>query len=167
MRIDYNAYIGPYLKVKTEIKTQFYDPCENQGHNFLPSMEFCPQCGTSKKNRIREYTGTIAPPDWEEKFSKGLIYDYLHSTSVMGYPPTQEENGKKYRTYIYLPNRYYKELNIPRINDAREECELDFDFALNPTEMKEKFQELFSEEIAYMRQWFEVTVHFGYVSYCS
>ena len=52
MGIDYNAYIGPYLKVKTEIKTQLYDPCENQGHNFLPNMEFCQIGRASCKERV-------------------------------------------------------------------------------------------------------------------
>jgi hypothetical protein len=31
----------------------------------------------------------------------------------------------------------------------------------------EKFKELFAEELAYLKQWFEVEVKFGYVSWCS
>lgn len=161
MGVDHNAYIGPYLRATIEVKKQTIDKCKD--HNVPPDAEFCPKCGTSKNDRIRIYDGENAPDYWEGNYSKGEFNDYFYSTSMISAPDIA--NGK--RTYIYLPNRYYKELNIPRIEGEKySEEEVAFD-ELDIPEIMRKFNELFKDEIEYIKQWFEVEVKFGYVSYCS
>jgi hypothetical protein len=157
MGVDHNAYIGPYLRVTATMKKKKIDYCLQHERG---NAEYCPQCGRSKNQRIHEYESDGAPDDWEEKYKKGNFNDYLTSTSVMSGPDTVK--GKK--TYIYLPNRYYEELHIPQIDGDSEEVSFD---TMDIPETISRFKALFKDEIKYLKQWFEVEVKFGYVSWCS
>ena len=165
MGVDYNAYIGPYVRATVEVQKKTIDRCEK--HNFLAGMEFCPKCGTSKLTREQTYDADLTPPGWVECFPKGEIYNYLYSTSCMSSPDIFQKDGKSYRTYIYLPNRYRKELNIPELSGGRySESEIPFE-ELDVPNILVKFNELYKEEIAYMKQWFQIEIKFGYIAYCS
>ncbi len=164
MGVDHNAYIGPYLRVTETVKKIKVDHCEK--HNRGDSA-YCPKCGKSKKDRYETQEGNEAPDDWEYSYKKNgkevEMTDYLCSTSYMSAPDIVK--GK--RTYLYTPNRYYEELGIPSIDGGKySEEEVDLE-ELDIKEMKKKFEELFKDEIAYLKQWFEVEVKFGYISYCS
>jgi hypothetical protein len=160
MGVDHNAYIGPYLRVTETVKKRQIDYCAE--HNRKDSA-YCPKCGRSTKDRIYTHEGGDAPDNWEEDYKKGNFYDYLTSTSIMSGPDTIK--GKK--TYIYLPNRYYKELNIPSIEGGKySEEEVPFD-EMDVSGTIKKFKSLFKDEIEHLKQWFEVEVKFGYISYCS
>lgn len=160
MGVDHNAYIGPYVRVTETVEKKQGDYCEDHNRGDSPH---CPQCGRSKADRKYSYEDNGAPDDWEEEYSKGSFYDYLSSTSFMSSPDIIK--GK--RTYIYLPNLYYKELNIPKIEGGKySEEEVPFD-ELDVAGTIKKFKTLFKDELAYLKKWFEVEVKFGYVSYCS
>jgi hypothetical protein len=160
MGVDHNAYIGPYLRVTATMQKIEIDYCAEHDRG---DAAYCPKCGKSKKDRIYKTEGDNAPDDWESEYKKGDFHDYLTSTSFMGDPDTID--GKK--TYIYLPNRYYDELKIPRIDGGKySEEEVPFDELDVPGTIK-KFKSLFKDEIEHLKQWFEVEVKFGYISYCS
>jgi hypothetical protein len=172
MSVDHNAYIGPYLRVTETLKKISIDDCA--GHNFPEDASFCPKCGKSKKERIRIYLDNGTPDDWNigykrknEKKTSGGLHDYLCSTFIMSPPIIQKVDDKMIRTEFYLPNRYYEELGIPKIDGSRySKEEIPFD-ELDVKGITQKFLELYVEEIAYLKQWFEVEVKFGYISYCS
>jgi len=68
---------------------------------------------------------------------------------------------------LHLPNRYYAEIGIPKIDGGKYSQEdIPFD-DLNGPVITQRFLEKFKDEIAYLKQWFEVEVKFGYVAYCS
>jgi hypothetical protein len=160
MGIDHNAYIGPYLRVTGTVEKREVDYCADHNRG---DAAYCPQCGKSKKDRISVKEGNNAPGDWQGEYPKGEFYNYLSSTAHYSDPDIKD--GK--RTYIYIPNRYYKEMSIPSIEGGKySEEEVDLE-ALNVAEMKKKFTKLFKDEIAYLKQWFEVEIKFGYISYCS
>lgn len=159
MGVDYNAYIGPYIRATHTVSEKRIDRCV--GHDVPPDAVFCPQCGTRKANRFATVIESSAPKRWEEKYSKGEFCNFLHTTSCMSSP--EIVNGRQ--TYLYLPNRHHNELGIPEI-DCRKEQEISFEeYDIGAT--IERFKELFKDEIAYMSQWFLVEVKFGYISYCS
>jgi hypothetical protein len=163
--VDHNAYIGPYLRVTEAVREERTDRCKD--HNFPQDAAFCPKCGTQKANRFFTRVVNDAPDDWEQSFMKGGktcdFMDYLMSTSCMSPPDTK--NGK--RTYLYTPNCHYDQLKLPRIDGGKySEEEVPFD-KLDINGITQKFTELFAEEIAYLKQWFEVEVKFGYISWCS
>jgi hypothetical protein len=160
MGVDHNAYIGPYLRVTQTVTKGQGDYCKDHNRG---DAAFCPQCGKSKKDRYYTFEDNGAPNNWQEEYEKGSFYDYLTSTSFMGSPDLVD--GK--RTHLYLPNRYYKELNIPSIDGGKySKEEVPFDEIDVPGTLK-TFKKLFKDEIAYLEKWFEVEVKFGYVSYCS
>ena len=169
MGIDYNAYLGPYLRVKVEVKKVKVDCCEK--HDVPPDAAFCPKCGTSKKDRITTQEQEV-PEHWAWEYKKKgksvELNDYLSSTSHMTNPPIQKDGDKRYRVYLYIPNRYWDELNVPRLGsrsgDYEDEIELE---NLDMGKAKKDFAKLFKEEIDYIKQWHEVEVKFGYISYCS
>lgn len=160
--VDHNAYIGPYLRVTETLEKRSEDSCAD--HNFPEDALFCPKCGKSKKDRIRTYNDGPAPRGWQEEYPLGgkevNFYDYM-------WPCLTKQEKPSTSTAIYLPNRYYDELGIPKIDGGKySEEEVPFD-TLNPQEITQKFTEKFKNEIAYLKQWFEVEVKFGYVAYCS
>jgi len=164
MGVDHNAYIGPYLRVTETVKKVQIDHCKNHDRG---DATYCPECGLSKQQRRETQECSDAPDDWETEYKKNGkeadFNDYLCSTSFMSSPDIIK--GK--RTYLYTPNRYYEELNIPDIDgDKYSEEEVPFDEIDVPGTIK-KFKKLFKDEIAYLEQWFEVEVKFGYISYCS
>lgn len=167
MGVDHNAYIGPYLRVTEVVTKKKIDRCEK--HNRPDDAVYCPKCG--EKNRFYETETDDAPDDWSYSYKKNgkkcEFNDYLYSTSFMSAPEVTVKNGRRVRTYFYLPNRYHDEMGLPDIEGGKySEEEVPFD-ELNIPATLEKFQELFKDEIAYLKQWFEVEVKFGYVSYCS
>jgi hypothetical protein len=160
MGVDHNAYIGPYLRVTATIQKIEIDYCAEHDRG---DAAYCPKCGRSEKDRICKSEGDNAPDEWEENYKEGGFYDYLSSTSMMSGPDTVK--GKK--TYIYLPNRYYKELGLPDIEGGKySEEEVPFDELDVPGTIK-KFKKLFKDEIKHLKQWFEVEVKFGYIAWCS
>lgn len=164
MGVDHNAYIGPYLRVTETVVKKKGDYCEDHNRGDSPH---CPQCGRSKTNRTFDYEENGAPDNWQEEYKKDgkdvCFYDYLCSTSFMSSPDII--GGK--RTYLYIPNRFYKELEIPRVEGGKySEEEVPFDTLDVPGTLK-KFESLFKDEIAYLKQWFEVEAKFGYIAYCS
>jgi hypothetical protein len=160
MGVDHNAYIGPYLRVTETVEKKEVDLCAEHNRKDAP---YCPECGRSKKDQIYTYDDNDAPNNWRVNYIKNgkkcEFYDYLTSTSVMSNPHIVK--GK--RTYIYLPNCYYEELEIPDI-DSKEEVPFD---DLDVQGITKKFCKLFKDEINYLEQWFEVEAKFGYVSWCS
>lgn len=164
MGVDHNAYIGPYLRVTETVKKIKVDHCEKHDRG---DAAYCPKCGKSKKDRYETQEGNEAPDNWEVNYKKNgkkvEFMDYLTNTSFMSNPDTVK--GK--RTYLYLPNRLYDELEIPSLEGGKySEEEVDLE-ELDIKGMKAKFEELFADEIAYLRKWFVVEVKFGYISYCS
>lgn len=160
MGVDHNAYIGPYLRVTETVEKRKIDRCEKHDRGDSP---YCPKCGRRTIDRYETIETNNAPDDWKEEYSKGCFYDYLTSTSFMSAPDIVD--GK--RTYLYIPNRHYDELDIPSIEGGKySEEEVPFDELDVPGTIK-KFELLFKDEIAYLRQWFEVEAKFGYISYCS
>ena len=165
MGVDHNAYIGPYLRVTETVTEQKQDKCAD--HDFPADASFCPKCGTKKNDRIRTFEASNVPDGWEEDYKKGDFHDYLVHTSFMSSPDIEEKDSKRTRTYLYMPNRYYDELKIPRVDGGKySEEEVPFD-DLDVPGITIKFLELFADEIEYLRQWFEVEVKFGYIGYCS
>ena len=172
MGVGHNAYIGPYLRVTATIKDKIVDGCAD--HNFPDDAAYCPKCGKSRKDRMRKYEDDGTSDDWEQNYQRkgknktnGGFWDYLTSTSSMSVPDIEWGDGKKTRTYIYLPNRYYKEMGLPSIEGGKySEEEVPFD-ELNIPEITQKFTEFFKEEIDYLKQWFGVEVKFGYIAWCS
>ncbi len=169
MGVDHHVYIGPYLRVRTTVKQISVDRCAD--HNFPDDAGFCPKCGKSKRDRIQLIEKVDVPDYWEENYQKDgkktEFNDYLYSTSMMSPPDIKEKDGKRTRTYLYLPNRYYKELGLPHIEGGKyDEEEIPFD-GLDIPGISDKFVELYKDEINYLIQWFEVEVSFGYISYCS
>jgi len=159
MSIEYNAYIGPYLRVTETVQEKKIDRCVEHNRG---DATYCPTCGRSKKNRIDTYEDNGAPDNWEENYKDGGFYDYLTLTSMSD---QETVNGKK--TYIYLPNRYYDKLGLPSIaGENYYEGEVVFD-ELDVPKITKKFNELFKDEMKYLKQWFEVEVKFGYVRWCS
>ena len=160
MGINHNVHIGPYLRVTATMEKKEIDYCTQHERG---NADYCPKCGRSKKDRIYKHESDNAPDDWESKYKKGDFHDYLISTSFMSDPDTVK--GKK--TYIYLPNRHYEELNILNVDGGKySEEEVSFDEIDVPGTIK-KFKSLFKDEIEYLKQWFDVKVKFGYISYCS
>lgn len=164
MGVDHNAYIGPYLRVTETVEKIKIDRCKDHQRGDAP---YCPQCGKSAIDRYETIETNNAPDNWQEEYVKDgkevSFYDYLCSTSYMSAPDIID--GK--RTYLYTPNRFYDELNIPRIEGGKySEEEVPFDELDIPGTLK-KFKSLFKDEIEYLKQWFEVEVKFGYISYCS
>lgn len=161
MGVDHNAYIGPYLRVTEVVEKQKIDRCETHDRGDSP---YCPKCGRRIIDRYETIETNNAPDNWQEDYVKNgaCFYDYLSSTSFISAPDVID--GK--RTYLYLPNRYYKELKIPRIEGGMCSEEVPFDELDVPGTIK-KFKSLFKDEIKYLEQWFEVETKFGYVSYCS
>ena len=160
MGIDYNTYIGPYLtaKIRSDL-TKTIDCCGD--HGFENSMNFCPKCGKSRQDRFLTIRKDNVPDFWQENYNKGLFYDYLICTSsLMDDSPAIDV----FKTYVYIPNRYWSDLKIPII--AEGEITLDFSM-LGVKESISKFKALFADEIQYLKKWFEVKVHFGYTSYYS
>lgn len=106
MSIDHNAYIGPYLRVTETVEKREIDRCAK--HNFPPDAFYCPKCGCAKKDRYTKEEVSNAPEWWNNRFKKegkaAELSDYLH-TSSMDAPKIKESNGKRTRTYMYLPNR--------------------------------------------------------------
>jgi hypothetical protein len=169
MGVDHHSYIGPYLRVTEITKKEKVDSCES--HNFPVDASFCPKCGNSKQSRYKVIEINDAPDDWEEEYVKNgktcCFWDYLTSTSVMSGPDVEEKNGKRIRTYIYLPNQYFDELDLPKIDGGKySEEEVPFD-KLDIPELTRKFTDLYTDEIVYLKQWFEVEVKFGYIGWCS
>jgi len=161
MGVDHNAYIGPYIRATETVKQKQIDYCSEHNRG---DATYCPKCGKSIKDRIYKFYGGEAPDGWEVDYKKGHFNDYLSSTSIMSRPNIID--GK--RTYIYLPNRYYDELGIPDIegNVMYSESEVPFGELDVPGTIK-KFEKLFKEEIAHLKQWFEIEVKFGYITWCS
>lgn len=153
MGVDYNAYIGPYLRVMVPVQVVETDFCAEHNRG---DVAYCPKCGRSKNFRIGKSEVNQA---LIRQYKGGDFYDYFYSTSSGSQPPIIE--GK--RTHIYLPNKYWNELGIPRLS-SRKELPLD---EMDIRGMVEKFETLFKDEIIYLKQWFGVEVKFGYVSYCS
>ncbi len=165
MGVDHHAYIGPYVRVTQVVEKKTIDKCAD--HDFPADASFCPKCGRAKGIRLYTVEGINAPDDWEEDYKQGTFCDYLTSTSFMSPPDVEVVNGKRQRTHLYIPNRYFKELGLPHIDGGKyseEEVPLD---ELDVREIVEKFKQLFADELGYLRQWFEVEVKFGYVGYCS
>lgn len=158
MGISRNAYVGPYVTAKIAVELKQVDYCED--HNFSPNMQFCPTCGRNKNNRIVNREVSKTPEYWRCEYPKGDFSNFMCSTSIMTDAPTVDG----FKTYVYLPNRYYDEIGIPSIEEG--ETVLDFG-EMNSKEMLEKFKTLFADEIAYLSQWFEVKICFGFVSYYS
>jgi hypothetical protein len=163
MGVDHSAYIGPYLRVTEKLEKKSEDLCAD--HNRPEDALFCPKCGRSTKDRIRTYDDGPAPRGWQEELPKDgkkvNLYDYLWPCF------TKDVNKPGTSTAIYLPNRYYAEIGIPKI-DGRKYSEEDVPFDdMNGPVITQKFLEKFKDEIAYLKQWFEVEVKFGYVAYCS
>jgi hypothetical protein len=158
MGISRNAYVGPYLSAKIAVKKTEVDYCKS--HNCSLDMDYCPKCGTHKQNRIRILELIDAPDDWGIEYPKGEFSNFMYSTSIM----TDATTIDGFKTYTYLPNRYYDEIGIPSIEEG--ETVLDFG-EMNSKEMVKKFKTLFADEIAYLSQWFEVKICFGLVSYYS
>src|SRR5688572_11108568 len=108
MGIDYNAYLGPYLRVKVEVKQQKVDRCAT--HNFPADAAFCPKCGTAKKDRMSTEE-VEQPPHWAEDYKKkgkrAELNDYICSTSHMSAPEIVKDGDKRVRIYLYTANRYW------------------------------------------------------------
>ena len=118
---------------------------------------------------MHTYSDDGAPEGWEQEYKKdgkkppGGFWDYFSPTGTLG--DSDEKNGKV--TYIYLPNRYYEEMNIPSLEGGKySEEEVPFD-DLDIKGTTQKFLELFKDEIAHLKQWYEVEVKFGYIGWCS
>ncbi len=173
MGFEHHAYIGPYLRVTETVQQVRQDQCVD--HNRPDNAKFCPVCGEANRYKVVEDNG--APDDWgygykrksEEKPTNGGLFDYLctTSTSCSCRPNLIDKDGKKVRTYLHVPNRFYEDLGIPQIKGGKySEEEVAFE-DLNVSDSKEKFAEIFQEEIEYLKQWFEVELKFGYISWNS
>ena len=162
MGVDHNGYIGPYVRVIENHKKSLKDACAD--HNFPEDAEYCPKCGKHKSHRMVEIVEGDAPKYWSgEYFKNGKkceFWDYLSQA----FSKNLKDNVS---LSIYIPNRYWKELEIPRIEDGKySEEEVSFEeFDMNWS--IEKFKELFSDELTYISQWFKIEVKFGYIGYCS
>lgn len=165
MGVDHNAYIGPYITATIEVKSQKSDKCEN--HNFPKDADFCPKCGTPKNNRYYTREVSSVPSDFTEDYikknDKGQKINFFDLLFYTSDPEVVIKDGKRTKTYIYLPNRYYKELNIP---DVISEGDMPFD-NLDIEGGTKKFKNLFADEITYLKQWFLVEIKFGYVAWYS
>lgn len=163
MGVDHNGYIGPYVRVTATVMKRKVDYCESHNRD---NTTYCPTCGRGQNARFVTIDYEGAPDDWQENYkngANGTFSDYLFSTSHMS-PPDIVKNK---RIYLYLPNRYYDELNLPHIEGGKySEEEVPFD-DLNVQEITKKFKELYKDEIEYLKQWFDVEVKFGYIGYCS
>jgi hypothetical protein len=120
MGVDYNVYIGPYVRATHAIHKKQIDRCAE--HNVPPGSAFCPQCGINQANRFKTVEEGSAPKNWKEKYPKGDFFNFLYTTSCMSDPPIIK--GKQ--TYLYLPNRHRNELGVPKI-DLQKEQELPFE----------------------------------------
>lgn len=167
MGIDRNLYIGPYLRVREVVEQKTVDNCA--GHNFPNDAIYCPQCGKHKNNRFVNFEKNNAPNYWQERFEKNgesvNFDDYMVTTSCMADPTVEIIDGKRVKIYIYYPNRSHEELNLPRIQD-NDEQNIPFD-GLDIQGTLKKFKEIFSDEIAFLKQWFEVEIKFGFLSWYS
>lgn len=164
MGISHNAYLGPYLFVTETVTEKVIDNCLD--HNFPEDAAFCPKCGISKTRRFQTAFVGNAPKDWKYSYKKNgktcILCDYLHEVS--GVRDVISDGDKHIRTRIYLPNRYYDEIGIPKIDDDTQELQLDgVDFGA----MSDKFAKIFEDEIVYIQQFHEVEIRFGYISYYS
>jgi len=169
MGVDHSAYIGPYVRVTEKVVQVKVDRCK--GHDRPEDAPYCPKCGKSKSDRYTTTEQGPAPDGWEEDYKKGgknsNFWDFLSSTSIMSGPEVETRGKERVRTYIYLPNRYHKEMNLPDIVGGKySEEEVPFD-ELDIKGTTEKFMELFADELTHLKQWFEVEIKFGYVSWCS
>ena len=168
MGVDHNAYIGPYLRVTEVVTKQQYDRCADC--NRPDDVAYCPKCGRSKKDRIYAFEGGAAPDDWEQDYekdgkkSKGYSGGGLHLSSIdiMSPPNIEEKDGRRIRTYLYLPNGDFG-ADLPSIEG---EEEVPFD-ELDVSGITKKFTEFYKDEMKYIEQWFEVEVKFGYLGWCS
>lgn len=151
MGINYNNYIGPYLKTTSNIAQKEIDLCSN--HNVPKDAIFCPKCG--RENNFR-YTGVVVVIDEPEDLIENIhddIYCVQSEDSIL--------NGT--RTRLFLPNRYWDKLGVIELITRQE---LSFD-SIDIEKSKKMFLDLFDEHIKYLQQWSKVEVKYGYISYTN
>lgn len=153
MGMSRDIYIGPYLVVQIPLHEVETDCCA--GHTIPQGSSFCPDCGRDVRHRIHRTKELKIPLGWQDDYPKGLFSNYLYSVNPL--------DQSDLHTSVFLPNRYYSELGIPRLDKTGDFPFSDVDFS----NMKERFEDRFAEEIAYLRRWCQVEVKVGCVSYYS
>lgn len=100
MGIDVSKYLGPYVKVTTEVVKKEFDNCGDPKDCPSPKVGYCSQCGINTADRFKTRQVDDVEFDYYEELDEALC-----STSWMCPPDIYEKNGKKYRDYIFLPNK--------------------------------------------------------------
>lgn len=99
MGIDYNAYLGPYVEVTTEIVRRDVDHCKKPDICPNSKQMFCPECGLEVSKRHTSEEREIV------EFDTSDLNDNLFNNAGMSYPPIYERNGRKFRNYCFMPNK--------------------------------------------------------------
>jgi hypothetical protein len=163
MGVDYNSYVGSYIRVKNvpkpSVEEYFSCPtpkCGNHGKRI--SWTFCPECGI--KMQLMQVASTERICVWKiaEKMDGNLF------AALRDYKPKGMKNFD-----FFLPNINYGVKRSSHFDPCCETYALEIDSKDVQTET-ELFQEKFQKEIGFLRETFgkeNVEVLWGVIGYAS
>lgn len=152
MGIDYNTYVGPYLKVKNlpKTSTETYHTCVNKkcdNHKKDLYSQFCSSCGSKVEEMIRSCENTVfVEPTDSFKLHEITFYD---SENYDYFIPNDGKLG------LWADGR--TELEIPIKNNT-------------PENELEKFKSRFKKEISILHKEYGenlIEVKWGVLIWCS
>ena len=168
MGVDYNTYIGPYIRCENpevekvlERRACGNKDCANFGDRYKvkSDQKFCPECGSEVRDDV----------EVAEVWPRVSSWDVSESMNERWYQP-----GTNYDRYpfedgfdIWIPNRSIKGL-VSHHLDARRDCGA-FDYEdLKPDDQISLLQDRCKKDLkAFEKHYGAVSVHWGVLSYAS